>query len=63
LLLDENGRGYSLCLARGEDVIAVQFDKKKENPDYLHHCSTAKAIIAEFPRKRGEDITESSEIY
>lgn len=59
LMVEENGLGYYLYRERGENAIAEEFHaRKNQKPDYLHHSSTGKAILAEFPRERVEEIIE-----
>jgi len=59
LMIEENGQGFYLYRARGENAIAEAFhERKNETPDYLHHCSTGKAVLAELPRERVEQIID-----
>ncbi|WP_135807416.1 IclR family transcriptional regulator [Halorussus marinus] len=59
LMVEENGLGYYLYRERGENAIAEEFHAwKNQKPDYLHHSSTGKAILAEFPCERVEEVIE-----
>lgn len=59
LMVEENGRGFYLHRERGKNAIAEEFhERKNQKPDYLHHCSTGKAILAELPRQCVEEIIE-----
>jgi DNA-binding IclR family transcriptional regulator len=59
LMVEEDGRGYYIYRSRGENAIAAQFhERKNEKPDYLHHSSTGKAILAEMSRREVREIID-----
>lgn len=59
LMTEENGFGVYLHRAQGENAIAREYHaQKNEHPDYLHHSSTGKAVLAYLPHKRVEKILD-----
>ena len=59
LMVEENGRGYYVYRSEGENAIATEFhEKKTEEPDYLHHCSTGKAVLSELNHDQIEAILD-----
>lgn len=59
LLVEQDGLGYFLYRAKGENAIAEGYhEKKSEDPDYLHYSSPGKAILAEFPKAKVDAIID-----
>lgn len=57
MMAEQNGRGIHLEKVKGEKAVGDEFySKKRERPDYLHHGSTGKAILAHLSRERVEEI-------
>lgn len=59
LMVEQDGLGYYLYRSKGENAIAEEYhEKKSEDPDYLHYGSPGKAILAELPRERVDEIID-----
>lgn len=59
LMAEEFGLGIYLHRAKEHNEIVENFyASKTERPDYLHHSSTGKAVLAHMPRSRVEEIID-----
>lgn len=56
LLIEENGRGVYLAQQKGKEAVSV--DTYTGHRVYLHNTALGKAILAELPRDRVEDILD-----
>jgi len=56
LLVEEHGRGVYLYRAEGENSVKV--DASIGHRVYLHNTALGKAILAEFPTERVEEVVE-----
>jgi len=56
LMIEENGRGIYIHIGAGED--AVNLDTSTGTVQYLHTCAIGKAILAEMPPARVDEIID-----